>query len=321
MRVLGLLLLLLGCGAAAHAQQPGGSDVVRTRFGWRPGTVVQVENYHQRVQVIGGNADTTRSALRYRLQVLSHPEGLLIAPTDVESPPVPAGADPRTAFAQDLAARVSRLMPTYLVSGEGELLRVERMEEMKAQLDSLFAPLLAEMGGAPPQMRAMLEGMLSEERLTAGAAEEWNLLVGSWVGAEFAAGEIYAVETEEPAAFLGGMPIPMQHEFSLLEMRACTPAHPEESCAVLQMRSAPDAEAVRKLMAEVLDGVIPGAFAFDELELQNTVTIVLEPHTMLPHRLRVEKWLEGVASGLGTAGQALSQLEERETSFTYPAGP
>jgi len=322
LEVVAVVLYLVAPAAPVLAQaSPTDTGVVRLQFGWKAGTVADVETTRMRVRQTAEGADSTSVRATYTLRTLAHPDGLLIEYTDFRLPDFQPAGGPQTEFADELVERLAGILPSFVVSPEGEMLRLENVAQLRAQMDSLFAPVLAQLGDVPPELRALMQSLLGDEALTASAAQEWNLLVGTWVGGALEPGAVYGYEAEEPVPLIPGASVPMEYEFALTERTPCTEDTKATDCVVLEMYSAPDPEAMRKLLEEFLRRLapetLPGAIAFEELDILNTIVVILDPRTLLPHYLYTEKAVEGTIRGPGGEVQQISQVDERTSTFTY----
>lgn len=319
----GFSLVAAGCLAAfsvcAATEEPVPAEAVQLQFGWTPGTVAQIETTRQRVRVTGDKQTTTTASTRYRMQVEPHEEGLLITYKDFDVPTNGGTDEARIAGAEALMQKLSAVMPSFVVSPQAELLRLENVSELREQMRTVFEPMLAEMKDAPPQLYALMRSALSDEALTAGAVQEWNALVGAWAGGALEPQAVYAQEAEEPLPMFPGQTVPMRYEFSLLETIPCTNATDGPQCVVLEMQSSPEPEAMKKLLEGFMQQVTPEStrVVFDRLDINSSVVVVMEPGTMLPYRLQINKRVEGTAHAPGEDPQAVSQVDERISTFTY----
>ena len=99
-------------------------------------------------------------------------------------------------------------------------------------------------------------------------------------------------------------------------MPAASPA-----CVVLEMNSAPDQQAMKNILDEFMRKMTRGNAAtqglFESLDVTSTIVVGMEPATMLPHRLEIEKRVEGTVRAPGEEPQVVTQFDEQVTTFTY----
>ncbi|MGB5103280.1 MAG: hypothetical protein WBO04_08165 [Steroidobacteraceae bacterium] len=303
------------------ADEPATAEVARLTFAWPPGTAAQVETTRQRTRLTGEKESTFSANARYRMHVQSHKDGLLVAYSDFETPTVAGDDENRKATLEAILQKVSAVAPSIVVSPEAELLRVENVKELREQMQSVFEPMIAEMKDAPPQLNAMMRNALSEQSLTASAAQDWNALVGAWAGAEFEQGATYVLTTDEPLPMIPGTTVPMSYEFGFVEKVPCTRAAESPACVVLQMNSSPEPQAMRNILDEFMRKMTRGSAAsqglFESLDVVSTIVVVMEPATMLPYRLETEKRVEGTVRAPGEEPQVVTQVDEQVTTFSY----
>jgi hypothetical protein len=293
------------------------ADTIRLRFNWPVGKVATVETTRFRERVTE-RTDTFAGGARYRMQVRQHPEGLLIAHDSFDvavDPKVPGGA-----LALQLAAeRVADLVPSYVVSGEGEFLRIDSVAAMRTRLNALFASALPRQENTG-QARAMVESLMSEQVLNRIAEQEWNTLVGTWIEADLALGAKYEVEQEAPIPFIPGAMLTMLAEFWIERRVPCLETDSTTDCVEIHLLSRPDAEEVQLLIRRFVDrmAAMPAAtgIGFESLDLENELVLIIEPATLLPHRMRLSKRVKGVVVAQGKKSE-VSQLDLRTHRFTY----
>jgi hypothetical protein len=214
--------------------------------------------------------------------------------------------------------RLSAVEPSYVVDSTGNLVRVKGIAQLRTQVQSLMAPGGDSLETAPVEVQAMLETALSEPALTDRARQEWDLVVGMWAGSDLEPGALYQMESEEPIPLLAGTSVPMEFQFQVSEPRSCTEAMDSPSCVELEMVSTPDPEAVRRVVGDLLGKIArAGQPQVERLVLENRVTLLAEPATLLPYRLRVEKRVTGSMRTGDGASQPMSSVDERVSVYTY----
>ena len=318
--VAAVVAVVLPHSLAAQQIRP---DTVALRFGWPVGMSARVLQDWSRIQSRSGRRDSTHVVTSYRMRVAAHPKGRLIQADSFQVVGAPSVAG-QTAGVEQLLARMGSFAPSYVVTSAGEFVGVEGLAQMKSALDSLFAPMLAELEGAPPAARQLLTAATSAEALTASAAQGWNVLAGTWVGADWEVGEVYAASAEEPIPVLPGVTVKMSYEFSAAERVACPGAAKSAArrCVRLEMRSEPDSGAMRKMISELMGKVAPDAraqvAAFGRMRSENSVTLIADARDLRPYRLEVVKSIEVATDATATEpAESATRIDRRVTQYTH----
>lgn len=297
-------------------------DTVSLRFGWPVGMMARVEQEWTRIQISPQRRDSAGVRSRYRLTVSSHPKGRLIQSDSFVVTSAPPASGRRGALdAQQFLARLGSVSPSYVVSTDGEFIGVEGIERTKQAIDSLFAPLLRGMADAPPQFKALMQSATSVQALTAAAAQEWNVVAGTWIGADWEVGEAYGAESEEPSPMFPGLKIPMQHEFSAAERVPCNSIETGRRCVRLEMVSEPDSAALRRALSEFMTRLAPKeATAFAGLRstsMVNELTVVVDPRDLRPYSVMLTKRIDMDVAGPGGPGGKTTRVDIRSARYTY----
>jgi hypothetical protein len=306
---------------ALDAQQSR-PDKVLLRFGWPVGMSARVHQDFSRIQSRSGRRDSTHVVTSYRLRVAAHPKGRLIQADSFQL--VAPSVTGQPVGTEQLMARLGSFLPSYTVTTDGEFVGIEGLAQMKSALDSLFAPMLAELANAPAAARQLMVAATSEQALTAAAAQEWNILAGTWVGADWEVGEVYTTSSDEAVPILSGVTVKMSYEFSAAERVACPGAADSavRRCVRLEMRSEPDSAAMRNVISEVLSKVAPEAraqvAAFGRMRTENAVTLIADPRDLRPYRFELVKSIaiatEATASG---PAESATRVDRRVVQYTY----
>jgi hypothetical protein len=162
--------------------------------------------------------------------------------------------------------------------------------------------------------------MTSDEVLAASAAQDWNLLVGTWVGAELEVGQAYVTSGEEPVPIFQNANVRFDYEFAVLRRLSCdSVAVPTAlDCVELQMVSKPDTAAMRQLVKKLATSLVPASegVVFTNINIENVVTLVARPETLLPVFLSVYKEVTTTARGEGKE-EKLFQIDVRTQWYKY----
>ena len=299
-------------------------DSVSLRFGWPVGMTASVEGGWTRMQSNAVRNDSFTVRSRWRMSVSAHPKGrhiqydqFTITSLPPATPNRSAGLDPH-----QLLARLGSIQPSYVVSAEGEFVSVEGVEATKRALDSLFAPLMREIANAPPAITQLMENATSLQVLTAAAAQDWNAVAGTWVGADWEVGAVYKTSTEEPVPMFPGLKMPMQYQFRAAERVPCTERETARRCVLLEMHSEPDSVAMRKFINDLMTTIAPkearALATFRSMRVANELTVIADPRDLRPYFFELVKAVEAEsAGGPNEPPGRTRQIDIRTARYTY----
>lgn len=317
-------LLLVLTASHAHAQRR--ADSVSLRFKWPPGMTAQVDEEWVRVQSTTERRDSITIRSHYRMRVLDHADGLLIAADSF----VVSGTSGLPALrgqasdVQRLVTVVESYQPSYVVSRDGEFRSLGSAAQMKRLLDSLLVPMLREIKEAPAELQAVIRNATSEQSMSASAAQEWDAIVGTWVGADWVIGQALQNTVEEPVPVMPGLKIPMRYEFGAAERVPCAPEMRPATCVRLEMYSEPDTASLRRVIAEMVTRL--GASEKDKdlltslqnLRTMNELIVITEPGTLRPYAVtRVRRVQLSVAPGTTEKAGTTTRVDTRTARYRY----
>ncbi len=320
-----ILLALALCLTPAVALTQGAKklatkvDTAKLTFRWPETVTARVDAQRYRERHNNGKQDTSDARVSYRMTAQRSGAEYVVRFSDFQ---MRDGA--RGAGASETASFMERLggiAPSYRVTASGEFARLESPDVLRKLIDSLLASISAKEGAPPPQFMQVMNSMLSDEVLTATAAYEWNVLVGSWVGAELEVGEVYGSEGEEPVPIFQNATVKFEYEFSAVRRMSCdsVAAPKARDCIELEMVSRPDSAAMRQLLERFMGTFAPDeakAVGFTDFAVENVVTLVARPESLLPVSLIVAKEVTGtVRSGDKTA--TMHQLDVKSQKYSY----
>jgi hypothetical protein len=311
-RSLAVVVFGAACTGSLAAQVPAQRpETIALTFAWPADLRADVAA--QRIQIRDrlGRADTTVTNVEYRMAVRPYERGLLVA---FDSMAVP-GAD-----ALDPGATLTALLPAYLVSRQGEFLGLHEAARAIAAARALLRPMIDSAVQRVPDSRRLFDAMLTEQMFAQKASEDWNALVGLWVGARLEPGETYVNQSDEPIPLLPGVTIPFDYEFTLTGRLPCREDRPLPECVELKMYNAPDPDSMRTLLAQLAQRIGMQAMAsivFDTLDIENEVTLIAEPGTLRPYWLEVAQTVSGHGREGQGAGESFRQQRRRQYDFAY----
>lgn len=298
-------------------------DSVHLRFDWPIGMTAIVEQEWMRISETPAKRDSTSLGSSYRLRVREHARGRLVTADSFRVAAI-AGLPPAAARSSEVERVVSLLgsmQPSFVVSSDGEFLELAELDKMKSAMDSFMTSMMPQVGDAPPEFRQFMERLTSAEVLTTQAAEQWNSVVGTWVGADWVIGEAYGTSSEQELPLLPGVRVPMEFEFSAAERRPCTAHGRDSACVLLRMYSAPDTVALRTLVGELVKqmGVNAGdlADALAGMRMESTIELLIEPESLRPHRVTQTKVVVVPGPGGSASAPANRRLDVRRAVYRY----
>jgi hypothetical protein len=301
--------------SAVDSPQPGESDVLSLAFGWTAGTKARVVSRIRRNRLRDGVTDSTEIVSTYQLECVEHPEGLRVdyhgfALVDEE-------ADDSTSLTESerLAQLASTMMPSLVLSTDGELLRVEGIEAIQDGLERLLEPIRE---GDPEIAIALSElfaRAISKEALESRVSEQWSALVGFWSRAELELGVTYEMESESKHPLFPGTMLPFRFRFWAETRTACAENGDPAACVELRMVSFPDPDVLRGILDQMVGP--PGSATYEELHVENSVRLLTEPESLLPHRIDVLRTTWGTIRTPGEPPMPFEQNQVRSTAYFY----
>ena len=324
--IAGLLCLTSATGAGAESaasdpSPPSGdsespspsAEIVALEFDWPVGMKARAVSRIRRSRLRAGVTDSTSIVSTYQMQCSRHPEGLLIEYRSfalVDEDELPTQPQP-----ERLAQLASSMMPSLIVAEDGELLRIEGVERIREGLEPLLEPVREDDPQIAAALGELLARALSEDALEERVAEEWSALVGFWAEADLEIGATYEMESESAHPLFPGTMLPFRFRFWAEGRKPCHEDDPEANCIELRMMSFPDPDVLQGILDQLLSA--PGAAAYEELHIENSVRLLTEPGSLLPHRIDVLRTTWGMIRPSGERAAPFEQMQLRSTAYFY----
>jgi hypothetical protein len=313
--VASLLALAAGCSWQGAASE---RDTVTLRFEWPVGTRAVVETEHSTRTTGPHGPRSTTARLFYRIEVEKVEDGRLIRHGDIRA------QDPRDGrihrleeLPESVASQLEVFSPSYVVSDEGRLVRLERsgalIEEARRKLERRAERLAP----GSREARELAAASLSEERLLAGVREHWEPLVGAWAGTDLVVGETYR---RAERLLLPRPPVRVRStaEYSLQRRIPCNEETTSADCVEIEVRSRPLPEALDQLERAMRAGArAEGVDAPENLEIEGSSYLVTEPSTLLPHYLETTTKFRATLPRSGGSDVAIEDLDQTIYRFRY----
>ena len=322
--------------APAVAQTPASTSVKLSKdsvvplvFDWPVGTVAHVEVLKEEVRARDGETtDSTVSAVTYEMRVEAHPDGLVVAHSDVEIGAI-EGADAGANLAEprmnELAnATVGALLPDFVVNTDGALIALDDVESLIARYREFLLAAAEADGAVDPDVQArtdeFLAGFLSPQVLTMMTASEWNAHVGGWAGAEMEVGAVYEVPSEGSVPIVPGATIPMTTTYTLTERVPCMKGEAGARCVALKFVSGYDEAALERILTEFVSGLAPDdeeTPRFGDFRSETGARVVADPATLLPYRVETYKDIAVTVTAPEDEAGAFTRHDRKVTTYTY----
>lgn len=311
------------------SDKPSTADVVPLVFDWAVGTAARIEVTKSQVRSENGAvSDSTVSAVAYTMQVGPHPDGLLIKHSDVEIGKLlgtAAGAAMADADMNQLvSANVGTLLPDFVVNTDGALVALDDVDTLVEAYRELILAATDSDTAADPEAEAraeaFLDGFLSPQTLTAITANEWNVAVGGWAGAEMEVGGVFEVPTEGSFPLIPGATIPMVSTYSAPERVPCTKGDAVARCIVLKLVSRYDQDAIVSVLEEFAAGLAPDDAVtprFGDFQSETGARIVTDPATLLPYRVETYKDFVVTISAPAEEAGTFTRQDRKVAVYSY----
>lgn len=310
-------LLALAATAGCAGPTPE-RDTVALRFDWPVGLTafVQTERSTRTNSPLGPTSRTVR--VGYRIDVEEAEDGRLLRYGDVLAEnPADGRIYPLDELPEPVARQLTTLFPSYVVSDEGRVLRLEGSDLVIQEARRKLEGQLAEAAPGSPAARRLAAASLSEESLLAAVREHWEQLVGSWSGRDLAVGETHAVEQRlvVPRAALR---IQSTREFGVKQRVPCNEEATSADCVGIEVRSLPLREALDDLeRATRADAQATRAGALENVEIEESSYLVTEPSTLIPHYLETTTKFRATVSAPGEPELAIEDLDQTIYRYRY----
>jgi hypothetical protein len=315
---------LLGLAVVAGCSWAGGGDrreAVALRFDWPVGLTafVETERSTHTSGALGPKSTTVR--MSYRIEVEKAPDGRIIRYGDIRAEdPGDGRIYPLDELPEPLASQLIALFPSYVVSDEGQLVRLEGVEVLIEETRRKLESRLAELPPESVEAQVMAASRITENHLLAAAREHWDQLAGAWSGTVLVMGEIYQ-RKDRLVVPRSPMRIASAAEYGLGQRIPCDEETTEADCVEIEVHSRPVPEALAKLeevMRERSRQATPMGFSvLENVQLEESSYLVAEPSTLIPHYLETTTKFHGTLIRPGEADTVISELDQHIFRYQY----
>lgn len=229
-------------------------------------------------------------------------------------------------YLQNLLQEVTSGMPDYVVSKEGEFVRIENLGAYYGRIEkALLKGLPGDPGEAQEKAKNLIKSLISEETLKASMEDGWNKQVYDWAGGSYAVGENYTYETQYQLPTLGEAVFPMAVSQQLAGRVPCHEKDKAKTCVRLVLTTRISGAAFDQAMQQYLNKMVRETLgdkqdlpdiAVDGAEIVKTVTLVTDPATLLPYEEN-ESEIKTTRVNVGGRKQTGKDVTETVTRYTY----
>jgi hypothetical protein len=205
---------------------------VALSFGWPSGLHGKVTFSARMTRTDNGGSEDLNMSGSYGFVTSAAADGLLIRFDNVETEVENAGPGAQAMVQKFIATAIS-MPPSYVVSPEGQFLRIEGLEAFRNRIFEGMDDALAEL--TPSTREQVIQGMgaiFTREQLEAGLASDWDSHVGTWIGAELNQGDLYELTFDQPIPAFGNMEVPIRTTFRFKQRVSCNAAEPPSAASI-----------------------------------------------------------------------------------------
>ena len=213
-----------------------------------------------------------------------------------------------------LLKQASSEIPDYVVSREGEFLRVDNLSAYQQRVESaVISNLPPALEDQKDRILAMVKPAMSERFLEASVTDEWNKTVGSWVSSSYVVGQTYRFNEEYYAPALGNTPFAMAVSRRITGFTACTGS--QTRCVKLVLTATVSGEDFRSAMNEFLEKTVGEPVNVKHISVVKKMEIIAEPNTLIPHRTRSSE--ETSVTIEDNEGNTRTSRDTKDTRISY----
>ncbi len=311
-----LATLLAACASAPKSPPASGAPTpagpvpegpIAPRFAWPAGLTAQVTYSTSRLR---SGEDPESGESRYRMVVKGEGDVLKVVSEDVELPPEEQ---------QAVAAAEPVSIPTVVVNGSGDFLRVEGAEAVLEKVEKVL-----EQQGQTGEQREQVLGIL-RSAVVEGAKETWHVQVAAWRGVTLEPGKPVTRPARMSPAALASVVVPVTETLSYEGAVPCAEGETEKRCVRLTLQAKPveselpGVKAAFLARVKALAGGDAPEYTVDELHVELRTELVTEPGTLKPHRVRTTRRTRVVFLAGKEDRSEDDQREEVEYVYVYDA--
>lgn len=207
-------------------------------------------------------------------------------------------------------------VPDYVVNDDGELVRLENLPAYHRRVQNAILKALPAGGQreALERAREFVQSSLTEETLLTAFQEDWAESVGNWAGGAYVVGQVYRYTVPYRAPALGEAVFPMEVTQQLAGHAPCRAGAAPQSCVRLVQTSRVTGRDYTRAMDAYVRKTVGNGVRVEAMEVVNTVELLTDPRTLLPH---ASKTKESKRVTLSAEGKTVVNEDTKDETTTY----
>lgn len=229
-------------------------------------------------------------------------------------------------YMQNLLQQAMTQMPDYVVSTEGDFIRIENMGAYYERFEkALLQGLPGDGEEAQEKVKQLMKRVVSEESLRLSLEDDWTSNVYNWIGGSYLPGEIYTYHTQYQNPAFGDAQFPATLTQQLTGRVACHASDKKQACVrLVQTTRVSDpgyTQATHQFVVKTVQD-LAGAKAkdvnltVDNVEVVKTLILVVDPATMMPYEEN-DSSVTTIALSEGGRSETIRDIEESSARYTY----
>jgi hypothetical protein len=281
-------------------------------FAW-PESLQSAVNFRQK-SVSRGQTHELKAI--YLTTVQPGDENELVVSTRIMSQSTGAEQPVADDYTRALARQLGAEIPDYVVSRDGEFIRVANLPAYQRRIENaLVSSLPADAMDQKDRILALLKPGLTEKFLAASATNEWNKTIGGWVGSSYVPGQTYRFNETYYSPPLGDTPFVMSVSRRISGFASCNSS--KQGCVTLLQTATVSGDNFRLAMKRFLEKALGHEVRLKQISVIKNMEIIAEPDTLIPHRLYSSEETTVVIEDADGKIHRTHDTEDTSVSYNY----
>jgi hypothetical protein len=298
------------------AISPASGQRITPQFQWGVPALAEIYGGEAVVLTRSGVSDTSHSTMTSRLEISAHPSGVLVI-----SGPATNSAFARTAGnpASDVVEAAIYEGSRFVVARNGVFQRAEDTVRTKAHMDSIMAPLAAQMQSMAPQLAEAVRGGVTGESITAAARTSWHELGGFIFGRSWAPGDSVRDSLVQALPTMPGVALTLWQTTRYIGQAACPAKSGARTCWRFDGHTEIDVVGMRVAMMKMIPA-LPASTTPDQLPVPVTASTnywIIDAATSRPVETGTTRSTTIKMNAAANIGMEMSSLNTSTLQYTW----